>query len=217
MGILSSRWQFRDAALQPESLQWGIRKTCSPPSNVVPANRSCSDHFADAALSTYYRRHAIQPSRCLGDTTPRPPSGGKAGISAVPLSVAERHTCLSASADPQHCFVCGLPANESCFGCDEKFCHSHVYSCSDCQIALCADCLDTHHADGHWSDSDTAHAMADSIRGTFNRGCQELNCPGSTASNTTPDRRRSTIQAFALLLSACLFSIGGALLPEASQ
>jgi hypothetical protein len=217
MGILFSRLQFRGAALQPESFQWDVQETCSQPPNLV-LPRSRSDRLADAAPATYCRHHAAQETQHLSDTPPRPPSvGSTAGLSETPLSPARHDTCLSIPTDPQYCFVCGLPASESCSCCDESFCRSHVYFCSDCQLALCAGCLDTHHADGHWSDSDTARAMADSIQGTFNRGCQELNCPVSTASNTTLDKRRSPSQAIASLLSACLFSIRGTFPLEAIQ
>ncbi len=213
MGILSSRWQFRHAALQPESFQWGVRETCSQPHFVPTQFRS--DRLTAAALSTHCRQSATHPTRRLSDTISSASLGSQAGISDL-LSSAWPYTCFSISGAPQHCSVCGLPASESCPCCDESFCRSHVYSCSDCQTVFCGACLDTHFADGHWSDSDTARAMADSVRGTFDRGCCELNFPGSTAPNSTLDQRLSTIQAVALLLSACLFSICGTLPLETS-
>ncbi|HZS28805.1 MAG TPA: hypothetical protein VFB76_16380 [Candidatus Angelobacter sp.] len=61
------------------------------------------------------------------------------------------------------CPTCGLPANASCPSCEDKFCRSHIYQCRECQISFCGDCLDLHSLDGHWSDSDTARAMVNSI------------------------------------------------------
>src|SRR4029077_81992 len=159
MGILFSRWQFRRAAFQPESFQWCVRETCSQP--LLGPTQSRSDRLADAALSTHCRQPATQATLHFSATIPSAHSGSQGRISDV-LSPARPHTCFSISG-PQHCSVCGLSANESCSCCDENFCRSHVYFCSDCQTAFCGGCLDTHHADGHWSDSDTARAMADSI------------------------------------------------------
>lgn len=61
------------------------------------------------------------------------------------------------------CATCGLPASASCPCCEDKFCHSHIYQCGECQISFCGDCLDLHSIEGHWSDSDTARAMVDSM------------------------------------------------------
>jgi hypothetical protein len=57
------------------------------------------------------------------------------------------------------CPICAFPAAHSCSSCDTTFCHSHLYACPDCDIRLCAPCLDLHLLDGHWSDSDTASTL----------------------------------------------------------
>jgi hypothetical protein len=56
--------------------------------------------------------------------------------------------------------VCGIASGKSCFDCEQQFCANHIYSCADCGNQYCGDCLDAHHADGHWSDSDTAFEFA---------------------------------------------------------
>jgi hypothetical protein len=58
------------------------------------------------------------------------------------------------------CPVCGIASRKSCFDCEEQFCANHIYSCADCGNQYCGDCLDAHHADGHWADSDTALELA---------------------------------------------------------
>jgi hypothetical protein len=77
--------------------------------------------------------------------------------------------------------VCDIASGKSCFDCEQQFCANHIYSCADCGNQYCGDCLDAHHADGHWSDSDTAFELAAS-RGVV--------CASSVNS---PDLRRSEL------------------------
>jgi len=63
------------------------------------------------------------------------------------------------------CSVCGTPAHEVCCLCGDKFCHAHMYSCPDCTTVLCGGCMDSHQAEGHWTDSDTAREMSHAITG----------------------------------------------------
>ena len=62
------------------------------------------------------------------------------------------------------CPVCGIASSKSCFECEQQFCVNHIYSCADCGNQYCGACFDAHHADGHWSDSDTAFELAASRR-----------------------------------------------------
>ena len=54
------------------------------------------------------------------------------------------------------CPVCDTASAKSCSDCEQQFCINHIYSCADCGNQYCGACLEAHHADGHWTDSDTA-------------------------------------------------------------
>ena len=73
------------------------------------------------------------------------------------------------------CDTCASPASQFCLCCDHPFCSRHLYQCSDCQIAFCGNCLDLHNLEGHWSDSDTALALARTLRLNSQHLCQEIN------------------------------------------
>lgn len=92
------------------------------------------------------------------------------------------------------CSTCGFPANTSCPCCEDKFCHSHIYQCRECQISLCGDCLDLHSLEGHWSDSDTARAMVDSIhrRSSFGQPMYEQSSTRHNQFKFTSNRFAST-------------------------
>jgi hypothetical protein len=77
------------------------------------------------------------------------------------------------SSSGHYCDTCALPADQPCFSCDQQFCSRHLYPCSDCQISFCGDCFDLHHLEGHWSDSDTAMALAASMRGALPTPCAQ--------------------------------------------
>ena len=63
------------------------------------------------------------------------------------------------------CPVCEAAATKLCHLCGEPFCDAHLYPCSDCTLSLCGECMDSHDAEGHWGDSDTAREMFASITG----------------------------------------------------
>lgn len=72
---------------------------------------------------------------------------------------------LRAKRFPDLCPVCGTPADEVCYLCSDKFCHVHMYSCLDCNTVLCGCCMDSHQAEGHWTDSDTTRELFNAIIG----------------------------------------------------
>ena len=80
---------------------------------------------------------------------------------------------LDATALPL-CPVCGIASGKSCFDCEQQFCVNHIYACADCGNQYCGACLDAHHADGHWADSDTAFELAASHRTGRSSSASEL-------------------------------------------
>ena len=84
-----------------------------------------------------------------------------------------------AAAAPPLCPVCDVVSAKSCFDCEQQFCASHIYSCADCGNLYCGDCLDAHHADGHWTDSDTAFELASSRRVARSSSANLLDLPPS--------------------------------------
>jgi hypothetical protein len=80
-------------------------------------------------------------------------------VSSVHSSAASRS---QSRPDPPCCPVCALLADVPCVCCANQFCSRHTYLCPDCHIVFCAGCFDLHLAEGHWSDSDTATALAQS-------------------------------------------------------
>jgi len=73
------------------------------------------------------------------------------------------------------CDTCALPGSHFCLSCDHPVCSRHLYPCSDCQLALCGNCFDLHTLEGHWSDSDTALALARTLRLGSQHLCQQTN------------------------------------------
>jgi hypothetical protein len=80
----------------------------------------------------------------------------------TPSSKAGAHDFLSAT--PQQsdadCPICNAVSTRACLVCNENFCSANLYSCSDCGMHCCGDCLDAHIAEGHWGNSDTAAELA---------------------------------------------------------
>ena len=148
-------------------------------------------------------------------------TGVHAGLSRTP----PQPDFPSSDGEPA-CFVCAIAASESCYCCDQRFCRRHIYQCAECQTAFCGDCLDLHAAEGHWSDSDTAAALADSSYRGFHGGCSPITSRSpeatttqtSTTASATNVSSRSTFEKVLHLLSfATLFSIFAALRLEASR
>ena len=82
-----------------------------------------------------------------------------------PLSPSHPTTLPSSTPSPATphsapCPVCAQLADRPCSSCTQNFCPRHLFDCPDCQLSLCASCFDLHNLDGHWSDSDTAAALA---------------------------------------------------------
>lgn len=106
---------------------------------------------------------------------------------------------LDATALPL-CPVCGIASAKSCFDCEQQFCINHIYACADCGTQYCGACLDAHHSDGHWADSDTAFEFAAS-RGVVRASsvnppdfrCSELAGSHHVARSSSVDLRRSRL------------------------
>jgi hypothetical protein len=77
----------------------------------------------------------------------------------------------------QACCVCALSATGSCHICEENLCWRHIYQCAECQTSFCGACFDVHRGEGHWSDSDTAAALADSSCHRFDGECSTVILP----------------------------------------
>jgi hypothetical protein len=87
------------------------------------------------------------------------------GVVTPYLSLSARNLHLSkpnglSPDQPQLCPICDATCTAPCPDCSQSFCIRHIYSCVECGAELCSNCLDSHHADGHWSDSDTAAELA---------------------------------------------------------
>ena len=65
------------------------------------------------------------------------------------------------------CPVCALTSSSSCSDCDDLFCARHVYRCTDCGNQFCGGCFDSHLADGHWDDSNTAAERTQHLPASF--------------------------------------------------
>jgi len=85
----------------------------------------------------------------------------------------------------QACCVCALFAEGSCHICDENLCGRHIYQCPECQISFCGDCFDLHGTEGHWSDSDTVAALADSSCRRLEGECSAVILPKDITKKTS--------------------------------
>ena len=101
---------------------------------------------------------------------------------------------LDATALPL-CPVCGITSGKSCFDCEQQFCVNHIYACADCGNQYCGACLDAHHADGHWADSDTAFELAASHRTGCSSSTSELAPAQGTVRSSSGHRTNSDTAA----------------------
>jgi hypothetical protein len=109
--------------------------------------------------------------------------------------------------------VCDLASAKSCSDCEQQFCVNHIYSCADCGNQYCGACLEAHHADGHWADSDTAFEFA-SAQGIVRASVKRLDLPSSgfprdsislLLENATSNRRQASSSSIPATLKS-LFS-----------
>lgn len=165
MSTVSSISLFSVATLQPKRVRPGFCQSFSALHKYEPPTHSRFSIFFTRAYKSFFAwinkiATATAPSICSTSFHAR--LQGCTPSSSVERS-QERQNIFSVHDIQPSCSTCGLPASTSCPHCEDKFCHSHIYPCRECQILFCGDCLDLHSLDGHWSDSDTARAMLDSI------------------------------------------------------
>ena len=100
------------------------------------------------------------------------------------------------------CLTCGILSNRTCVDCDQRFCGIHLYTCNDCNVQCCGDCLDAHHADGHWSDSDTASELAHAHHSRRDSCCRPFDsCFSNPASSNHTSRWSFWLTLFLVLRS----------------
>jgi len=167
-----------------------LRSSLNPPAPPNFVNSFCSG----IALRSLYLSSSTRPaSPCRDDFSGRPNPLFSFGIhasSSSPSRISPSHGPNVFVPDPPPdavalplCPVCGIASAKSCFDCEQQFCINHIYACADCGTQYCGACLDAHHSDGHWADSDTASELAGS-RGVVR--------PSSVNS---PDLQRSELAA----------------------
>lgn len=185
MGIGSSIWYSYAAALQPN----GVRLYASLLSFTQLFLSPLKTSFLSAIFRLVWEQHtgiALAPeSADAGPGTsisafvpsantrlPRPHLESHANAAPMSLPTAavspSNGTVVQGG---QVCSVCALSADESCHCCDEEFCPRHIFLCAECQFWFCGNCFDLHNAEGHWSDSDTAAALAAFSHGHFESDC----------------------------------------------
>jgi hypothetical protein len=144
-----------------------LRSSLNPPAPPNSVNSFCSG----IALRSFYLSSSIRPaSPCRDDFSGRPNPLFSVGIhasSSSPSRISPSHGPNVFVSDPPPdalalplCPVCGIASAKSCFDCEQQFCINHIYACADCGTQYCGACLDAHHSDGHWADSDTASELA---------------------------------------------------------
>ena len=128
-----------------------------------PSNSSFfSPSSRSHASKTIFPGHISPQCSASPSGAPELPPAPHVRCCADLLSASSVIQALESSAPiaPGPCQVCDLAATDPCISCNQPFCLRHLYPCADCQFPFCGTCLDLHLADGHWSDSDTADAMA---------------------------------------------------------
>ena len=149
-------------------------KNHQSPRNPSPSPNSANLFCSGAPSSFHLSLSIVAPtSSCRDDLSRRPHAPFSVGASTASSPSSISHTNglkefvrASLAGPPPDaaalplCPVCDIASGQSCFDCEQQFCANHIYSCADCGNQFCGDCLDAHHADGHWSDSDTASELA---------------------------------------------------------
>jgi len=117
----------------------------------------------------------------------------------------------SSSDDPPLCLVCDTPSCNACPVCEQGFCETHLYLCADCDNQYCGKCLDEHHADGHWTDSDTAAELNCAQRLYREQAAWHRHSVRSLSARNQSTARlsvRATVARFISLFSSMLRLVG---------
>ena len=148
---------------------------CSREFSVVATSITCSRHslptvateLCSRSQQLRINRVAVLASVSLRDlicptasTTASEAFSNNSSSSSSSAGTTPHSSDVLADQQPQLCPVCAIASTSSCLSCDQYFCGNHVYSCVECGDQYCGACLDAHHADGHWGDSDTAAELA---------------------------------------------------------
>lgn len=153
----------------------------------APPNSTNSFCSGAAHRSSYLSLSLVRPASSCRDDLPRRPHApfsvdepASSPSSISPSNGLNAFVRASLAGPPPDavalplCPVCSIASGKSCFDCEQQFCPNHIYSCADCGNQYCGACLDAHHADGHWSDSDTAFELAASQRAGRSSSASEL-------------------------------------------
>lgn len=219
ISTVSSMLLFFVTTLQQQRVQPGFYQSFSVLHKCKPATHPRLSVFlscAQASLCTWFHKgQTAAAQRICKASFHAKPQGSATALHIEGASPDCQNVFSTYDAQPS-CFICGLPGHASCLCCEDKFCHSHIYQCHECQISFCGACLDLHSLEGHWSDSDTASAMADSMhrrsslsqpmreqssthrpqRGFTSNRFANISFLASVQRNSQSYSWRSTIQAF---------------------
>ena len=178
--------QSRGLVGGPPSYLWARRSGASQPMlfHLSPSHRFCQPVRIFASIpvpspfSTPQLPKVNSHRRSTSNSTPSAPgaeyvtpndqpSFPSAQSISVALPLAD--PCKRPDASPpvapppaDQCPVCAVPAHYACPCCGQAHCQRHLYDCPDCQLVFCGPCFDRHTLEGHWSDSQTAAALAGS-------------------------------------------------------
>ena len=193
----TSTWSFSLATLQQVVVPRDARSFARAPFLPTFSLTRCTGEWVQRLLST--RIHVS--------------SSTSAGRVRLQLRFALVTPQCEFPPDTNVCPVCADEAKLSCSGCDEAFCHRHVYQCDDCSAQLCGGCLDSHLADGHWCDSDTASSLYHHTIIRLESNSPHLTAAASRLASPVPiarqqhcaDHRSHSWQSLSHLLKQALF------------